>query len=287
MRTFSALLVGLLAGCSGGICRDRCHRRPPRAAPAETPGPRSADAGAPGPGRRTPAGIPAPAAYAHARRRARSPARPLRRRPRRRRSSIFPPDSPWNTRIDGDPVDPQLGRVHRRHGRRRPAHRRLGRGRATASPTSRSGRTSRWSASPTGAIRRRATRGRSPFPGTPSRPLGRPPRHRRRPRAGLPLRAFPGLTELRRLLERLQRRPVGPPLQRHSRPLRWTSADAAGLPIFPGLVRWDEVRFRVHRPRAPLRRGPQPAGVRLARDPRRRDLRHLARAAPRWASGSG
>jgi len=27
----------------------------------------------------------------------------------------------------------------------------------------------------------------------------------------------------------------------HTRPLRWTSADAAGLPIFPGLVRWDEV----------------------------------------------
>ncbi len=25
------------------------------------------------------------------------------------------------------------------------------------------------------------------------------------------------------------------------RPLRWASADAAGLPIFPGLVRWDEV----------------------------------------------
>jgi len=25
------------------------------------------------------------------------------------------------------------------------------------------------------------------------------------------------------------------------RPLGWTSADAAGLPIFPGLVRWDEV----------------------------------------------
>jgi hypothetical protein len=25
------------------------------------------------------------------------------------------------------------------------------------------------------------------------------------------------------------------------RPLRWSSADAAGLPIFPGLVRWDEV----------------------------------------------
>ncbi|MGZ5040986.1 MAG: hypothetical protein ACXWBQ_09590, partial [Usitatibacter sp.] len=25
------------------------------------------------------------------------------------------------------------------------------------------------------------------------------------------------------------------------RPATWTSADAAGLPIFPGLVRWDEV----------------------------------------------
>jgi hypothetical protein len=28
----------------------------------------------------------------------------------------------------------------------------------------------------------------------------------------------------------------------HLRPKGWTSADAAGLPIFPGLVRWDEVR---------------------------------------------
>jgi hypothetical protein len=28
----------------------------------------------------------------------------------------------------------------------------------------------------------------------------------------------------------------------HLRPLGWTSADAAGLPIFPGLARWDEAR---------------------------------------------
>jgi hypothetical protein len=28
----------------------------------------------------------------------------------------------------------------------------------------------------------------------------------------------------------------------HLRPAGWTSADAAGLPIFPGLVRWDEVK---------------------------------------------
>jgi hypothetical protein len=31
----------------------------------------------------------------------------------------------------------------------------------------------------------------------------------------------------------------------HLRPAGWTSADAAGLPIFPGLARWDEVRRRV------------------------------------------
>jgi len=31
------------------------------------------------------------------------------------------------------------------------------------------------------------------------------------------------------------------------RPLGWTSADAAGLPIFPGLVRWDEVQAGVIR----------------------------------------
>jgi len=28
----------------------------------------------------------------------------------------------------------------------------------------------------------------------------------------------------------------------HLRPASWTSADAAGLPIFPGLARWDEVK---------------------------------------------
>jgi hypothetical protein len=28
----------------------------------------------------------------------------------------------------------------------------------------------------------------------------------------------------------------------HLRPAGWTSADAAGLPIFPGLARWDEVK---------------------------------------------
>ena len=48
----------------------------------------------------------------------------------------------------------------------------------------------------------------------------------------------------------------------------WTSADAAGLPIFPGLARYDEVGGRPHRPRDPghLRRHPRrvdPPGLAL------------------------
>ena len=38
------------------------------------------------------------------------------------------------------------------------------------------------------------------------------------------------------------------------RPAGWTSADAAGLPIFPGLARWDEAKRGRDRPRAPLHR---------------------------------
>ena len=45
---------------------------------------------------------------------------------------------------------------------------------------------------------------------------------------------------------------------RRSRPDGWTSADAAGLPIFPGLVRYEEVAAGHDRPRDPghLRRAP-------------------------------
>ena len=66
------------------------------------------------------------------------------------------------------------------------------------------------------------------------------------------------------------------------RPDSWTSADAAGLPIFPGLVRYDEVAAGHARPRDPghLRQHPQRLGPpRLAL--RRR---HLRPATPRrWA----
>ena len=50
------------------------------------------------------------------------------------------------------------------------------------------------------------------------------------------------------------------------RPPAWTSADAAGLPIFPGLVRYDEIAAGRDRPRAALHRERDPAGVRAAGD---------------------
>ena len=53
------------------------------------------------------------------------------------------------------------------------------------------------------------------------------------------------------------------------RPRGWTSADAAGLPILPGLARYDEVQARAHRPRAALHGVAHAARVRLPGPPLR------------------
>ena len=53
------------------------------------------------------------------------------------------------------------------------------------------------------------------------------------------------------------------------RPAGWTSADAAGLPIFPGLARYDEVVGRGDPPRAALHGEPDPAGLRHPGSPLR------------------
>ena len=54
------------------------------------------------------------------------------------------------------------------------------------------------------------------------------------------------------------------------RPAGWTSADAAGLPILPGLVRYDEaVTDGRHRPRPALHGGAHAEGLRLPGDPLR------------------
>ena len=69
------------------------------------------------------------------------------------------------------------------------------------------------------------------------------------------------------------------------RPAGWTSADAAGLPILPGLVRYDEVARRGHQPRPPVhdRRDPQArTSTRRATTPATRRLRRCRR----WACAS-
>ena len=72
-------------------------------------------------------------------------------------------------------------------------------------------------------------------------------------------------------------------------PLRtdgWTSADAAGLPILPGLLRWDEVRAGARRPRHPVhhrrdRRRPTCGRPATTPGPAR------SRRTRRWGRGSG
>ncbi len=61
----------------------------------------------------------------------------------------------------------------------------------------------------------------------------------------------------------------------HSNALRtagWTSADAAGLPILPGLVRYDEVARRGHQPRPPVHDRRDPQAVHLPGAPLRQRL---------------
>ena len=71
------------------------------------------------------------------------------------------------------------------------------------------------------------------------------------------------------------------------RPDYWTSADAAGLPIYPGLVRYDEVVGEgADRPRAPLHDQPHPTGLHPPRHPLR-VVDHRRERAARWGPGSG
>ena len=60
------------------------------------------------------------------------------------------------------------------------------------------------------------------------------------------------------------------------RPAGWTSADAAGLPILPGLVRYDEVAAGADRPRPPVHDRPDAHGVHLPGDA----TRPASRASP-------
>ena len=70
------------------------------------------------------------------------------------------------------------------------------------------------------------------------------------------------------------------------RPLGWTSADAAGLPIFPGLVRYGEVATGCDPPRAALHRRGDPARLHLPGDARRVVV-DRSRRSRRWACACG
>ena len=70
------------------------------------------------------------------------------------------------------------------------------------------------------------------------------------------------------------------------RPDGWTSADAAGLPILPGLLRWREVRDRDGRPRDPVHhRRDRHAGT--SGRPATTPAPATATSSRRWVPGSG
>ena len=178
------------------------------------------------------------------RRRPRPAARHRRRPdrcPARRTARSSRPRTSGTCRIDGRPVAAGLGDAdHDDRPGSRPAHglrvvRRLrhpvpGRDRLDHAAIDRRLR-----------LRRRVRPRRLPDPGQPARSRAAPIDHILHGRQG----RLPALRAVRRSPEGggvagRERRDLGPALQR-PRPAGWTSADAAGLPILPGLVRYDEV----------------------------------------------
>ncbi len=245
MRTLiGTVLIGLIA-CGGVAFTDATAPTPGR--PGQQPSPAGRDAGSSEPaGQSTPptdGGKPAPAPDAGAPASAHdagpapapeSPPAPPAIAP------IFPPDSPWNTRIDSAPVDPSSDAYIAEMGADDPL-------------------TAAWDAEGNGI---------------PYTEVGRD-----QPKVGISYWGFPDESDPGPFPVPWDAQP-DPSSDRHvivvdrergflyelfqghrnadgswnasngakwslwsnaPRPLRWTSADAAGLPIFPGLVRWDEV----------------------------------------------
>ena len=241
-------------------------------------------------------GAPLPCSRGRLVRDARAPGGSLARarRPLPARSSRA---SPWNQRVDKLPVHAQLRRDRAQH--RRSA--------TTCTPTSAPGR---YEGAPIGipfttvsrapaqacAVsfdyadesdrgpypipRERADRGRPRLGRRPARDRGRPRRAAGSTSCSPPTRATAAragsagsgaIWNLR---------------SNRLRPRGWTSADAAGLPILPGLARYDEVKRGRDRPRAALHRRRARArrsSTRRATSPRPRRTRRCRR----WASACG
>src|SRR5215831_8007541 len=102
MRTFTASMLIALAGCTSGVSLTDATEPPPTR-PVGAPGSGSGDGGIGGrPGQNVPSDHPdaGPTSPAPAPADAGPPPPPPM-------APIFPADSPWNTRIDDEPVDPQ------------------------------------------------------------------------------------------------------------------------------------------------------------------------------------
>jgi hypothetical protein len=160
------------------------------------------------------------------------------------RCPIFPASNPWNQRVDGLPVAPDSDRLVASIGLDAPVHADFGSGRYEGRPIG----------IPFQVVGRRTPRtrvvfdyagesDRVPYP-IPARVRieGGGDRH-----ALLVDRDACRLYELYALRRtaggwRAGSGAVWSLRSNHLRPAGWTSADAAGLPIFPGLARYDEVR---------------------------------------------
>jgi hypothetical protein len=234
MRTLGSIVLVALAGCSGGVTLTDATT-PPATGPIGRTGPDGRDAGDPLPGR-TPDGGPIAADPTPDAGSPQPPPPP----PPPPKVSIFPPDSPWNTRVDGDPVDPNSDAYIADMGADDPL-------------------TAAWDADGNGipytevgsdqamvkvsywGFPKESDPGPFPIPWNAT-PDPSPDHHvivvdRER---GFLYELFQGS----RNSDGSWSASNGAKWDLHindSRPLRWTSADAAGLPIFPGLVRWDEV----------------------------------------------
>jgi hypothetical protein len=151
--------------------------------------------------------------------------------------SVFPPDNPWNQRVDGAPVLPGSAAFVAHLGADAPVFADFSMPYNTV-PRSH----------PRVPVRfrywRESDRGRYPIPKNPRVEQGTPDRH-----LILVDRNACRLYELydaRRVRGRKSWRAGSGAIwslrSNRLRPRGWTSADAAGLPIFPGLARFDEVQ---------------------------------------------
>jgi hypothetical protein len=161
---------------------------------------------------------------------------------------VFPPDNPWNQDVSGRPVDPRSDRILRRVGLDKPLHPDFGTvygGRPNGIPYVVVPGTQ-----PKVPVRFEYPdeSDPGPYPIPPDAPIEGGP-DARGDRHVLVIDRDHG-----KLYELFSARPVpggrgwragsGAVFDLNSnalRPAGWTSADAAGLPVFPGLVRFDEV----------------------------------------------